>query len=155
MYVRSGAERCRICRVGLRCPGPCQLQIRGKKMSEGSSTVAASATASTGSATIPWVEKYRPSTIDQVAHQDEVVHTLRNALATGNVGCFSCPSLFLLPFLVDVGNLMSIFTLFSFNGPMSFACITASASFVLWPSWNREDFNNTSVGKRPLRTRTL
>jgi replication factor C subunit 2/4 len=64
-------------------------------MSEGSSTAAASAIVSSGSATIPWVEKYRPSTIDQVAHQDEVVHTLRNALATGNVRfCFS-PSLFL------------------------------------------------------------
>jgi replication factor C subunit 2/4 len=44
-----------------------------------------SATATAGMGTIPWVEKYRPNTIDQVAHQDEVVHTLRNALATGNV----------------------------------------------------------------------
>lgn len=36
-------------------------------------------------ANTPWVEKYRPSTIDQVAHQDQVVETLRNALQTGNL----------------------------------------------------------------------
>ncbi len=64
-----------------------------EEMSEGSSSAAAINIASTGSATTPWVEKYRPSTIDQVAHQDEVVHTLRNALATGNVRHRSCPSL--------------------------------------------------------------
>ena len=35
--------------------------------------------------TTPWVEKYRPNTIGQVAHQDQVVQTLQSALATGNV----------------------------------------------------------------------
>jgi hypothetical protein len=33
----------------------------------------------------PWVEKYRPATIDDVAHQDQVCTTLKNALTTGNV----------------------------------------------------------------------
>lgn len=35
--------------------------------------------------TVPWVEKYRPATIDQVAHQEQAVKTLRNALQTGNL----------------------------------------------------------------------
>ncbi|CAM9580990.1 unnamed protein product [Ectocarpus sp. 12 AP-2014] len=31
----------------------------------------------------PWVEKYRPKTVDDVAHQDEVTNTLKGAIATG------------------------------------------------------------------------
>jgi replication factor C subunit 2/4 len=34
---------------------------------------------------IPWVEKYRPRTIDEISHQDEVVRTLRKCLETGNL----------------------------------------------------------------------
>merc|ERR550537_240036 len=34
---------------------------------------------------IPWVEKYRPSTIDDIAQQDEVVSSLRNSLETGEL----------------------------------------------------------------------
>merc|ERR1719198_641931 len=34
---------------------------------------------------IPWVEKYRPSTIDDIAQQDEVVSSLRNSLKTGEL----------------------------------------------------------------------
>jgi replication factor C subunit 2/4 len=34
---------------------------------------------------LPWVEKYRPSTIDEVAQQDEVVGALRSSLQTGEM----------------------------------------------------------------------
>mmetsp|Transcript_54423 Transcript_54423/g.96514 ORF Transcript_54423/g.96514 Transcript_54423/m.96514 type:complete len:342 (-) Transcript_54423:75-1100(-) len=34
---------------------------------------------------IPWVEKYRPSTIDEVAQQEEVCGALRNCLKTGEL----------------------------------------------------------------------
>jgi len=38
-----------------------------------------------GAAALPWVEKYRPATIDDVAQQEEVVSALRNSLATGEL----------------------------------------------------------------------
>jgi len=36
-------------------------------------------------ASIPWVEKYRPATIDEVAQQEEVVAALKNSLQTGEM----------------------------------------------------------------------
>eukprot|EP00002_Diphylleia_rotans_P012929 TRINITY_DN2525_c0_g12_i1.p1 TRINITY_DN2525_c0_g12~~TRINITY_DN2525_c0_g12_i1.p1 ORF type:complete len:334 (+),score=88.10 TRINITY_DN2525_c0_g12_i1:49-1050(+) len=33
----------------------------------------------------PWVEKYRPKTVDDVAHQEEVVGTLQKSIETGNL----------------------------------------------------------------------
>lgn len=34
---------------------------------------------------MPWVEKYRPKTVDDVVQQDEVVNTLRKSIETGNL----------------------------------------------------------------------
>lgn len=34
---------------------------------------------------VPWVEKYRPKTVTDVAHQTEVVDTLRKAVETRNL----------------------------------------------------------------------
>ena len=33
----------------------------------------------------PWVERYRPQTLDDVSHQTEVVSTLKNAVQTGRL----------------------------------------------------------------------
>ena len=33
----------------------------------------------------PWVEKYRPERVDDVAHQEEVVRTLKTAIQTGSI----------------------------------------------------------------------
>ncbi|GAQ78994.1 Replication factor C subunit RFC4 [Klebsormidium nitens] len=38
-----------------------------------------------GPSTQPWVEKYRPRNVNDVASQEEVVKTLRNSLETGNL----------------------------------------------------------------------
>ena len=35
--------------------------------------------------TTPWVEKYRPKTVEDVCHQEEAIATLKNALETGNL----------------------------------------------------------------------
>jgi len=35
-----------------------------------------------GKAAIPWVEKYRPRALDEVAHHKEIVQTLQNAVST-------------------------------------------------------------------------
>ena len=34
---------------------------------------------------LPWVEKYRPRSVDEVSHQGEVVDSLRRALVTKNL----------------------------------------------------------------------
>jgi replication factor C subunit 2/4 len=34
---------------------------------------------------LPWVEKYRPKTVDDVAHQNEIITNLKGAMESGNV----------------------------------------------------------------------
>ena len=34
---------------------------------------------------VPWVEKYRPEKVDDIAHQDEVVKTLKTSIQQGNL----------------------------------------------------------------------
>jgi replication factor C subunit 2/4 len=50
-----------------------------------SSTGSSSARAPKVVKQVPWVEKYRPKSIDDVAHQDATISTLRGAMATGNL----------------------------------------------------------------------
>ena len=38
-----------------------------------------------GGGSVPWVEKYRPREISDIAHQEEVVETLRRAVSSGNL----------------------------------------------------------------------
>jgi replication factor C subunit 2/4 len=53
------------------------ILARANKMAAGGSGGVASSQ--------PWVEKYRPRKLDEVAHQDEVVKTLQRTVATGNL----------------------------------------------------------------------
>lgn len=41
--------------------------------------------ADAAAAGIPWVERYRPKSLKDVAHQGEVVSTLENAVKTGRL----------------------------------------------------------------------
>lgn len=50
--------------------------------SESSSSAASSAQRKK---VVPWVEKYRPEKVDDVAHQDEVVKTLKTSIVQGNL----------------------------------------------------------------------
>ena len=43
------------------------------------------ATDSSAGSSIPWVERYRPKTLEDVSHQTEVVATLQNAVRTGRL----------------------------------------------------------------------
>ena len=56
-----------------------------EKMEEAPAAAAPEVVRRRDPAMTPWVEKYRPATIDDVAHQDAVCSTLKNALTTGNV----------------------------------------------------------------------
>jgi replication factor C subunit 2/4 len=42
-------------------------------------------TVAPGSSSIPWIEKYRPKKLDDVAHQEEVVSALRRTLQSGSL----------------------------------------------------------------------
>lgn len=47
--------------------------------------MAAVSSAGKASKHIPWVEKYRPEKVDDVAHQDECVQTLKKSIEIGNL----------------------------------------------------------------------
>ena len=38
---------------------------------------------------LPWVEKYRPKSVDEVSHQPEVVASLKKSLEQKNLPCAS------------------------------------------------------------------
>jgi len=42
-------------------------------------------TAPTSSSATPWIERYRPQSLDDVSHQNEVIATLRNAVETNRL----------------------------------------------------------------------
>ena len=64
----------------------------------------------------PWIEKYRPKTIDDVAAQEHTIKVLRKQLGNANV-CFLFKSLYTL---------------------LCFLLIEIVASYVvLWSSWYR------------------
>jgi hypothetical protein len=56
-----------------------------EKMEEAPAAAAPEVVRKRDPAMTPWVEKYRPVKLDDVAHQDAAVSTLKNALTTGNV----------------------------------------------------------------------
>lgn len=68
-------------------------------------------------ALLPWTEKYRPKTLNDIAHQDDVVSALKNCIATGNVGVFGKFPQHSHPYLWN----------------------TAATLVVLWSSWNWKD----------------
>lgn len=62
---------------------------------------------------IPWVEKYRPSKVEEVSHQDEVLRTLKTSIEQGNLPhlLFHGPPgtcLFTLSFLLSISCQFSI-----------------------------------------------
>jgi hypothetical protein len=76
----------------------------------------------------PWIEKYRPKKLDDVAHQDEVVQTLRRSLQSGNV---SAPAF----------------------APIHPCCPAASSLAVLRPSGHGQDLDHSRSGSRALWVR--
>lgn len=62
-----------------------EIEDIAPKSSTSTSTPAVSVSMSGKNKAQPWVEKYRPDSVDQVAHQDEVTKTLKKAIETGKV----------------------------------------------------------------------
>jgi len=57
---------------------------------------------------VPWVELYRPKNLDEVAHQEDVVNTLKSTLKTGQMPhlllvrllCLALEGVCFVPFIV-------------------------------------------------------
>ena len=54
-------------------------------MTAASSSVPSTTTSAVADTGTPWVERYRPKTLDDISHQTEVVSTLKNAVSTGRL----------------------------------------------------------------------
>mmetsp|Transcript_24523 Transcript_24523/g.23535 ORF Transcript_24523/g.23535 Transcript_24523/m.23535 type:complete len:363 (+) Transcript_24523:96-1184(+) len=52
---------------------------------DSSASASSSSTQITSKKIVPWVEKYRPEKVDDVAHQDAVVKTLKTSIIQGNL----------------------------------------------------------------------
>jgi hypothetical protein len=112
---------------------------------EGSSSAASIRASST-----PWVEKYRPASIRDVVHQEQVVVTLNNAIATGNVraDCGNAHCGFWHLF-VPLRAISSVFVHLIVN------MLSVAASALLWSSWYWQDVFDPCAGKGSFRTRVV
>ena len=52
---------------------------------------------------VPWVEKYRPRNVNDISSQEDIVKSLRNAVASGNVRRAPCG---LLHFVTYAGEII-------------------------------------------------